>query len=90
MTYANADEARELSRGARNGRQDSAIETAIGMKALGMTPEWINAIKAASPAANGADLDDLMGMKAVGVTPEYIRELGSAGFGNLRPRAAFV
>jgi len=83
QTYADAAEARELARGGRKGKQDSAIETAISMKALGVTPEWINAVKAASPALNGADLDDLMGMKAVGVTPQYIRELASAGFGNL-------
>jgi bla regulator protein BlaR1 len=83
VTYADANEARELARGARSARQDSAIETAISMKALGVTPEWINAVKAASPALNGADLDDLMGMKAVGVTPQYIRELAAAGFGNL-------
>jgi bla regulator protein blaR1 len=83
MSYVDANEAREMARAAHNRQQDSAIETAISMKALGMTPEWINAIKAASPALNGADVDDLMGMKAVGVTPEYVRELGSAGFGNL-------
>ena len=83
QTYADANEARELARGDRKSKQDSVIETAISMKALGVTPEWINAVKAASPALNGADLDDLMGMKAVGVTPQYIRELASAGFGNL-------
>jgi beta-lactamase regulating signal transducer with metallopeptidase domain len=82
VTYADARDARALARGQDRQRGD-AIETAIGMKALGVTPEWLSAVKVASPALRDAAPDDLMGMKAVGVTPEYIRALAAAGFGNL-------
>jgi hypothetical protein len=83
VTYADARDARALARGQDRQRDDDAIETAIGMKALGVTPEWISSVKAASPALRDAAPDDLMGMKAVGVTPEYIRALAAAGFANL-------
>jgi beta-lactamase regulating signal transducer with metallopeptidase domain len=82
VTYADARDARALARGQDRQRGD-AIETAISMKALGVTPEWLSAVKVASPALRDAAPDDLMGMKAVGVTPEYIRALAAAGFGNL-------
>jgi hypothetical protein len=61
----------------------SAIDQAIEMKAVGVTPEYVGAIKAASPRLRDADLEDLVQMKAVGVTPEFVREMAGAGFGNL-------
>jgi beta-lactamase regulating signal transducer with metallopeptidase domain len=61
----------------------SAIDQAIEMKAVGVTPEYVAAMRAASPALRAADEDDLVGMKAVGVTPDYVRDLAAAGFGNL-------
>ena len=64
-------------------KYDSAIEKAAAMKALGITPEYLAAVRAASPALRSADMDDVMGMKAVGVTPDYIRDLAAAGFPNL-------
>ena len=80
VTYADARDAQKMI---KHHEKDNAIETAIGMKALGVTPEWISSVKAASPALRDADPDDLMGMKAVGVTPDYIRGLAAAGFSNL-------
>lgn len=66
-----------------HGHHDSAIESAIQMKVLGLTPEYMMMIRSASPALRNADTNDLIELKAVGVTPEYVRELGRAGFGNL-------
>ena len=63
-------------------KKDSSIENAIAMKAVGVTPEYVSAIRASSPELRDADLDDLVGMKAVGVTPEYVRDLVSSGIRN--------
>jgi len=61
----------------------SAIETAIEMKAVGVTPQYISAMRAAAPRLRTADTEELIEMKAVGVTPEFVRDLASAGFSNL-------
>jgi beta-lactamase regulating signal transducer with metallopeptidase domain len=62
---------------------ESALDRAIAMKAVGVTPQYLAEIKAASPSLRGADLDDIVGMKAVGVTPDFIRDMAAAGFPNL-------
>jgi bla regulator protein BlaR1 len=62
---------------------DSVIDRVIEMKAVGVTPEYLAAVRGASPALANADLDDIVGMRAVGVTPEYIRQLAAAGLGTL-------
>ena len=77
VTYAYADQ----SRHERN--RDSVIDRIIEMKAVGVTPEYMAAVQAASPALRNADLDDVVQMRAVGVTPEYIRDLAAAGLNNL-------
>ena len=61
----------------------SAIEAAVEMKAAGVTPQYVAAMRAAAPRLRNADADELVGMKAVGVTPEYVHDLAAAGFGNL-------
>jgi bla regulator protein BlaR1 len=79
-----AEEARDIARDARadarTARRDSAIDRAIGARAVGVTPEYVGAMRAAAPKLSNADLDDLTGMRAVGVTPEFARDLASAGF----------
>jgi bla regulator protein BlaR1 len=67
--------------GQRN--HEDAVDTAIEMKAAGVSPEYAAAIRSASPGLRNADTDDIIELKAVGVTPEYVRELAQAGFGNL-------
>jgi bla regulator protein BlaR1 len=52
---------------------DDEIDNLVAWKAVGMTPEYADAIRAAGFA--GADTDDLVGAKAVGVTPEFAREI---------------
>ena len=64
-------------------RSGNAIDQAVEMKAVGVTPDYVAAIRAVSPALSRADLDDIVGMKALGVTPQYVRDLASAGLRDL-------
>ena len=66
-------------------RRDPSIDRIIEMKAVGVTPEYMAAMRGASPRMRGADLDDIVGLRAVGVTPDYIRSLANAGMPNLDP-----
>jgi len=67
----------------RRQERDDTIDTAIQLKAMGISPEYIAAMRAASPALRTADLDEIIGLKSVGVTPQYVEDLTNAGFGNL-------
>nr|WP_166177537.1 M56 family metallopeptidase [Altererythrobacter segetis] len=53
--------------------KDDEIEAIIGSKAVGLTPEYIAAMRAAG--FTDADVDDLTGARAVGVTPEFARQM---------------
>jgi beta-lactamase regulating signal transducer with metallopeptidase domain len=83
VTYVNAADVPGMAAIAGRRHSDDAIETAIELKALGITPEYVAAMRAASPALRRVSNDDIVGMKAVGVTPRYVQELAQAGFGNL-------
>jgi beta-lactamase regulating signal transducer with metallopeptidase domain len=78
VTYADAS-----TYARRHPGRDHAIDAAIEMKAVGVTPDYAAAIRSASPALRNAGTDDIIQLKAVGVTPEYVREVAAAGFGNL-------
>ena len=80
-TYADEDE--DIPGIDSHDKPKSALETAIEMKAVGVTSQYVAAMRAASPRFRNIDSDDFIGMKAVGVTPEYVRDLAAAGFGNL-------
>ena len=71
---------REYALAARSGK--SAIDRAIELKAVGVTPEYIESIRSAAPQL-GLDHDDVVQMRAVGVSAEFIRELAAAGYRNL-------
>jgi len=75
QAQAAAERAREHARVYR-GRDDA-------MRAVGMTPEYVSAMRAASPQLARVDADTMIGMKAVGVTPAYVQELTAAGLGRL-------
>jgi beta-lactamase regulating signal transducer with metallopeptidase domain len=64
------------------GRHDSAIDRAIEMKAVGVTPEYVASIRAVAPQLR-LDHDDIVQLKAVGVTPAFIQELARLGYRNL-------
>jgi hypothetical protein len=57
----------------RGNDRDDEIDTIISSKAVGLTPEYINAMRAAGFA--DADVDDLTGARAVGVTPEFAQQM---------------
>ena len=61
----------------------SAIDLAVAMKAVGATPDYIRALRAASPKLAAERSDEFVALAAVGVTPAYIRDLAGAGYGNL-------
>jgi bla regulator protein BlaR1 len=67
----------------RDRKPETSLDRAIAMKAIGVTPQYLAEVKAASSSLRGADLDDIVGMKAVGVTPDFIRDMAAAGFPNL-------
>jgi beta-lactamase regulating signal transducer with metallopeptidase domain len=52
---------------------DDAMDAIIASKAVGLTPEYIGAMRAAGFAE--ASVDDLTGARAVGVTPEFARQM---------------
>jgi hypothetical protein len=83
ISYADADEDVPDLRRHHADQTNDPIQRAIEMKAVGVTPDYVAAMRAASPALRGADTDDFVGMKAVGVTPEYVHALAAAGFANL-------
>jgi hypothetical protein len=66
-----------------SSRQDHAIKRAIEMKALGVTSEYVDAMRAAAPRLARLDAAEFTGLKAVGVTPQYARDLVSAGLRNI-------
>ena len=62
--------------------QRSAIDRAIELKAVGVTPEYVAAMKSALPQLN-LTAEDLVGLKGVGVTPDFIQELARQGYRNV-------
>ena len=66
------------------GPHANAIERAISFKALGVTPEYIAAMRAASPQLRALPNGEFVGLKAVGVYPDYVRELAAAGYGHVK------
>ena len=72
--------AREVRRSAANVRTRSAVDRAIEMRALGITPEYVSAMQRAAPQLARLEPSDFNGMKAVGVTPEFARGWARSGF----------
>jgi beta-lactamase regulating signal transducer with metallopeptidase domain len=78
MLVANADDGAKSAEEADRDRDrdndgDDEIDAIISSKAVGLTPEYINAMRAAGFA--DADVDDLTGARAVGVTREFAQEM---------------
>ena len=62
--------------------QQNAIDRAIEMKAVGVTPEYVASIRSALPQLRLSQ-DDVVELKAVGVTPDFILELARQGYRNM-------
>ena len=60
--------------------QNRIVQKAIEAKAVGLTPEYIAAMRAAAPSLARLDFAEFNQLKAVGVTPEFARSLAAAGF----------
>lgn len=69
----------------RRSLSDDAVDNAIAAKIHGVTPDYVRAIRATSPAFARMEIDDLVGFKVHRVTPEMIRELQRAGYANITP-----
>jgi bla regulator protein blaR1 len=67
--------------GAEDGPK-SAIDRAIELKAVGVTPEYIASIRAVAPQINLSH-DDVVELRGVGVTPDFVQELARAGYRGL-------
>jgi bla regulator protein BlaR1 len=66
----------------RSGKQKSAVDRAIELKAVGVTPEYLAAIRSAAPQLR-LDHDEIVALRSVGVTPAFIQELARLGYRNL-------
>ena len=65
-----------------HAREKSAVDRAIEMKAVGVTPEYVASIKSVLPQLHLTS-EDLVQLKGVGVTPEFIQELAREGYRNV-------
>jgi bla regulator protein blaR1 len=63
----------------RGEDRESAIDRAIELKAVGVTPEYVAAIRSVAPQLR-LDHDDIVSLKAVGVTPAFVQELARLGY----------
>jgi beta-lactamase regulating signal transducer with metallopeptidase domain len=61
----------DAAQGATSDRDDE-LDAIIASKAVGLTPEYIAAMRAAGFSGS---VDDLTGARAVGVTPEFARQM---------------
>ena len=82
VTYVDEDDVPDVVRRAehKRSRDHHEIDKIIEIKAVGLTPEYMAAMRAAAPQLSRLDFEDFTSMKAVGVTPEYARSLIAAGF----------
>jgi bla regulator protein BlaR1 len=64
---------------------ESAINRAAEFKAVGASPAYVAAIRAAARGVRLAD-HDIVQLAAIGVTPDYVRDLAQAGYARMKVR----
>ena len=64
------------------GRRDP-LDEAINAKMMGVTPDYVRQVRAASPSLRNASMDEIIEMKMHGVKPDFVRELHRAGQSDL-------
>ena len=57
-----------------------SVKIVVDSRAIGVTPEFIAAIRAAAPELADASINQINRLRVVGVTPEYAQSIASAGF----------
>jgi hypothetical protein len=62
---------------------NGGIDAIIEMKAAGVDPSYVAALRSAQPRLRSLDPASFAGLKSVGVTAQYARDLASAGLANL-------
>ncbi len=66
-------------------RKASRIKPETAYSAMGVTPQYAAAIRAASPRLARVGYDDLVAFKVHGVSPAYVRDLEASGLRGLSP-----
>jgi hypothetical protein len=84
VSYVDAESSRGkiLGKVADRRGNNSAVDRAIEMKAVGLTPEYVASIRSVLPQLRLSS-DDLVQLKAVGVSPDFIQELARRGYRNV-------
>ncbi|HEX8841937.1 MAG TPA: M56 family metallopeptidase, partial [Sphingomicrobium sp.] len=78
-----AADARADARDAARERTRDSIDEIIEMKAVGVTPDYVNQMRSAAPSLRTIAVNRFADLKAVGVTPDFARDLAAAGFRNI-------
>ncbi len=74
---------KHATRSMKKCAEAAEFDQIIAMKAAGVSPEYVNALRAAQPRLRAVDAANFAGMKSIGVTSEFARDLAAAGFRNL-------
>jgi len=83
QALATAEQARAKAVKIAAAHGDHDIDSLIEMHAVGISPEYVAAMRAAAPGLAKLSPEDFVGLKSVGVTPDYARDLVAAGFRNI-------
>jgi bla regulator protein BlaR1 len=63
-----------------DGRREHQADGWLAQTKVGLTPEYIGAMRAAAPRLGRLDFGDFTQLRAIGVTPDFARGLVAAGF----------
>jgi beta-lactamase regulating signal transducer with metallopeptidase domain len=77
------EEARDAAKEGLKHGQDGAARQHIALQAMGITPDYVAAMRATAPQFARLQPSEFAGMRTVGVTPQFTRELIGAGFPNI-------
>jgi hypothetical protein len=84
---AHADRALRTAERARRAYRRHPANLSTEMRMLGVTPEYIAAVRAAAPQFRSLADRELIVLRVKGVSPAYIRALGATGYGHESPEA---
>jgi beta-lactamase regulating signal transducer with metallopeptidase domain len=84
VAYADSSSDDDQADAADDGlhRHGNEIDRAIELKSVGVTPEYVQAIRSVAPQLR-LTTEDLVQLRGVGVTPDFIQELAREGYRDL-------